>query len=138
MKHWLLDTGPIVAFLDARDREHERVAAALDAFAGRFITTSAVVVEAMHLLGGVRSGPALLVDFLLASQSEIHECTSVADLTAAAELMARYGDTPMDFADATLVLLAKQLKINSVCTLDRRGFRTYRIGRRAFQLVLDD
>lgn len=44
----------------------------------------------------------------------------------------------MDFADATLVLLAKQMKINAVCTLDRRGFQTYRIGRKAFQLVLDD
>jgi predicted nucleic acid-binding protein len=75
---------------------------------------------------------------LLASQTEIHECTSVADLTAAAELMAKYADTPMDFADATLVLLARQLKINAVCTLDRHGFRTYRIGRKAFQLVLDD
>lgn len=138
MKRWLLDTGPIVAFLDAIDGEHERVASALDIFTGRFITTSAVVVEAMHLLGGIRSGPALLVDFLLASQAEIHECTSIEELTAAAELMTKYRDTPMDFADATLVLLAKQLKLNSVCTLDRRGFRTYRIGRKAFQLVLDD
>jgi predicted nucleic acid-binding protein len=138
MKLWLLDTGPIVAFLDSRDKAHTHVAEALDTFAGRFVTTSAVIVEAMHFLGSVRSGPALLTEFLLASQTEIHECTSVADLTAAAELMAKYADTPMDFADATLVLLAKQLKINAVCTLDRHGFRTYRIGRKAFQLVPDE
>lgn len=139
MKLWLLDTGPIVAFLDARDEEHERVVAAFDAFAGRFVATSAVVVEAMHFLGSVRSGAALLVEFLLASQTEIHECTSVEGLTEAAELMAKYADTPMDFADATLVLLAKRLRIHAVCTLDRRGFRTYRIGRRkAFKLVLDE
>jgi uncharacterized protein len=138
MKFWLLDTGAIVAFLDARDTEHGRVAAALDAFTGRLVTTSAVVVEAMHLLGGVRSGPAILVEFLLASQTEIHECTSVEGLMEAAALISKYADTPMDFADATLVLLAKRLKVNAVCTLDRRGFRTYRIGRNAFRLVLDD
>jgi hypothetical protein len=34
--------------------------------------------------------------------------------------------------------LAKSLKTNSICTLDRRGFRTYRVGRKAFHLVLDD
>ena len=137
MKHWLLDTGPIVAFLDAGDKEHNRVAAALDTFTGRFITTSAVVVETMHFLGGVRSGPALLIDFLLASRTEIENCTSLEDLTAAAELMAKYADTPMDFADASLVLLGKRLKIYAICTLDRRGFQTYRVGRKAFQLVLD-
>jgi predicted nucleic acid-binding protein len=139
MDFWLLDTGPVVAFLDARDAEHERVAAVLGAFTGRLVTTSAVVVEAMHLLGGAGSGAGLLVDFLLASQTEIHECMSPESLTRAAELMAKYADTPMDFADATLVLLSDRLKIDSICTLDRRGFRTYRTRRRkAFRLVLDD
>ena len=138
MKLWLLDTGPIIAFLDVQDKEHKCVAAAFDAFHGRFVTSSAVVTEAMHFLGGVRSGAAVLIDFILSSQTEIHECISVECLTGAVELMAKYEDTPMDFADATLVLLAKRLNINAVCTLDRRGFRTYRIGRKAFRLVLDE
>lgn len=139
MIYWLLDTGPIVAFLDASDGEHQGVAAAFEAFTGRLVTTSAVVVEAMHFLGSAPSGPALLVEFLLASQTEIADCTSLEDLTKAAELMAKYVDTPMDFADATLVLLGERLKIHAVCTLDRRGFRTYRTRRRkAFKLVLDE
>lgn len=138
MKLCLLDTGPIIAFLDAQDSEHSRVSAAFDRFAGRYVTSSAVVVEAMHFLGGVRSGPTLLVDFLITSQSDIHECMSPTDLSESAELMIKYADTPMDFADATLVLLANRLKINTVFTLDRRGFRTFRIGRKAFRLVLND
>jgi predicted nucleic acid-binding protein len=138
MEFWLLDTGPIIAFLDPQDEAHERIGNELEEFTGRLVTSSAVVVEAMHFLSGTRSGPALLVDFLVSSQAEIHECTSVEDLMQAAEWMAKYADTPMDFADATLVLLAKRLKINAVCTLDRRGFRTYRIGRKAFRLVLDE
>jgi predicted nucleic acid-binding protein len=139
MNLWLIDTGPIVAFLDAHDPEHPRVAEALAGYYGRLVTTSAVLVEAMHLLSGLPSGPALLVDFLVASRTEIHECTSIEALTKAAELMAQYADTPMDFADATLVLLGERLRIFSVCTLDRRGFRTYRAGRRkAFKLVLFD
>ena len=51
----------------------------------------------------------------------------------------RYGDTPMDFADATLVLLAEELGTDRILTLDERGFRTYRHGRNlAFAMVLQD
>jgi hypothetical protein len=139
MELWLLDTGPIVAYLDPRDLEHERVAEVLESFSGGLVTTSAVVVESMHFLSSVRSGPALLVDFLISSQAEIHECHSLEMLAACVELMKKYADTPMDFADATLVYIGEAFKIHSVCTLDRRGFRSYRPrGRKRFRLVLDD
>ena len=52
--------------------------------------------------------------------------------------MERYRDTPMDFADATLVLLADVLEVFDVLTLDRRGFSTYRApSGNGFRLVLD-
>jgi uncharacterized protein len=52
--------------------------------------------------------------------------------------MGRYANVPMDFADATLVLLAETLGAHDVLTLDRRGFATYRTRRgRALRLVLD-
>ena len=40
----------------------------------------------------------------------------------------------MDFADATLVVLAEQLGASTVFTLDRRDFGVYRVGRRKFNL----
>ena len=53
-------------------------------------------------------------------------------------LMKKYADTPMDFADATLVLLAEETGQSEILTLDERGFRTYRYrGTRRFRLVLD-
>jgi predicted nucleic acid-binding protein len=52
--------------------------------------------------------------------------------------MHQYRDTPMDFADATLVLLAEALSVSEILTLDRRGFATYRTRRRRhFRLILD-
>mgnify|MGYP003519719854 CR=1 FL=1 len=36
----------------------------------------------------------------------------------------------MDYADATLVLLAEALNVNEILTLDRRGFSAYRIKRK--------
>ena len=40
--------------------------------------------------------------------------------------MNRYRDVPMDYADATLVVVADALKLGTVLTTDRRGFRAYR------------
>lgn len=48
----------------------------------------------------------------------------------------KYRNAPMDFADATLVALAEELETQWIFTLDRRGFSTYRLGRRkAFQII---
>lgn len=42
----------------------------------------------------------------------------------------------MDFADATLVHLAKREGLTTVFTIDHNDFETYRIeGRRPFQIV---
>jgi predicted nucleic acid-binding protein len=135
---WLLDTGPLVAYLDADDRQHARVASALDSFSGRLVTSDAVITEAMFLLQDVAGGPTQLADFMGASATHVYDLAQQAELEQAAHLMERYRDTPMDYADATLVLLAEALSLTAVLTLDRRGFGTYRTrSRKAFKLVLE-
>lgn len=109
----------------------------LDEFTGQLSTTAAVITEAMHFVSTDSNGASLLVEFLESSLTEIHDCARLSELKRASALMRKYGDTPMDFADATLVLLAEELKTTDICTLDRRGFSTYRTsaGKR-FNLVL--
>jgi len=138
MKIWLIDTGPIVAYLDARDPAHGAVATRLDSFSGWLFTTDAVIVEAMHFLSAAKEGPALLADFVEASQMQVFGCCRSDQLRKAADLMSKYADTPMDFADATLVLLSEEIGAQEILTLDRRGFSTYRTARgRPFRRVLD-
>ncbi len=135
---WLIDTGPIVAYLDARDSEHARVAEVLDVFSGELASTSAVVTECMHFVGESPGGPALLAEFVVASGLQVYDLTQPSMLGDAAALMEKYRDTPMDFADATLVLLAEELGVLDIATLDRRGFWIYRTRRKnALRLVLD-
>ena len=53
-------------------------------------------------------------------------------------LMLRYRDRPMDFADATLVHLARRESLATIFTIDHDDFETYRIeGRRRFRIVPD-
>jgi hypothetical protein len=138
MRNWLVDTGPLVAYLDARDPAHDSVAACLDRFTGELSTTSAVVTEAMHFVASSPAGPRLLAEFVAASGLNVVDFTQPEMLFEAADLMDKYSDLPMDFADATLVLLAEQLQILEVLSLDRRGFAVFRTrDRKAFQFVLD-
>jgi predicted nucleic acid-binding protein len=138
VRTWIVDTGPLVAYLDRRDAWHTNVVASMDAFDGRLITTGAVVTEAMHLVGAAGAGPRLLAELITASGTRIHEFNQPRDLLAAVELMERFADTPMDYADATLLLLAARSEVHEIATLDRRGFSIYRTAAgKALSLVLD-
>ncbi len=138
MSPWLLDTGPLLAYLDGDDPAHTQVAICVDAYAGQLCTTGAVITEGMHLVGADPNGPTVLADFIESAGVIISECTQPGQLKRAVALMRKYADTPMDFADATLVLLADELRVADVLTLDRRGFSTYRTARgKPFRRVLD-
>ena len=138
MKSWLIDTGPLVAYLDASDPNHAETAACLDDFTGQLFTTSAVITEAMHFAVASPAGPRLLADFAAAIGLSVFDITQPATLPAAADLMDKYSDLPMDFADATMVLLAEQADTLEILTLDRRGFTVYRTrDGNPFHLVLD-
>ncbi len=121
----LLDTGPIVAALDAGDQWHHACRGLWPDAADRCITTEAVVTEACHLVlrGG---GPAVLpLQFLLSARIPIVGLDSGGHRHAA-QLMDRYADLPMDYADAALVTLADVLHVERILTTDRRGFKAYR------------
>ncbi len=138
MSTWLVDTGPLVAYLDVNDPGHGEVVAYLDPFEGQLVTTSAVITEAMHFVAMSWNGPHLLAQFVVASAMEIYDLSRPPELLEAVALMEKFADTPMDFADATLVLLAEALNVHQILTLDRRGFSSYRTRRRRhLQLVLD-
>jgi uncharacterized protein len=135
---WLVDTGPVVAYLDQKDPAHAEVGAAMDAFSGRSVTTPAVITEAMHFVSATPGGAHALAELVDRSGMTVYDVCQPTDLREAARLMDRYSDTPMDLADATLVMLAEVLEVFDVLTLDRHGFSTYRtIEGGGFRLVLD-
>lgn len=103
------------------------------------VTTGAVITEATFFLQNVRDGIRRLFEFVEASRVEIRDAFTAGRLRSAATLMSTYTDTPMDFADATLVVLAEELGTDRIITADERGFRTYRHGRnKPFRLLLQE
>src|SRR5258705_10384291 len=119
----LVDSGAILALLDRNDRWHAACAEAFLHLRLPLVTSSAVLTELFHLAADgrremeaawsfIESGAVLLATITDAEISEIHM------------QMSRYCDRPMDFADATLVYLARRESIATIFTIDQSDFET--------------
>lgn len=124
----LVDTGALLALLDSNDRWHP---ACLDIFPRLhlpLITSPAILTELFHLVGDSKHEVRATWAFIRSGAVSILPISD-ADLPELDRLMDKYSDRPMDFADATLVLLAQRQSLNTVFTVDFNDFETYRIGR---------
>ncbi len=124
----LLDTGPIVALLLARDQWHERIRPAWPDLVDRCITSEAVVTEACHLVAQRGGTAALVIEFLLAAEIPVM-ALHLPGHQHCAHILRRYQDQDMDYGDASLVVLADAFGLHRVFTTDRRGFETFRAAR---------
>ena len=131
----LLDTGAFVALVDRSEKRHKDCVAALERWTGPVVTTEAVLTETLYLVGPEWKAQHVCLEFLLRGAFLLFP-SSQASLKRVAALMEKYRDTPMDFADATLVALGEEVETDWVFTLDHRGFSTYRLhGKKPFRLT---
>ena len=131
----LLDTGALVSLLDRSQQRHQAFAELFSEWERPVVSTEAVLTEATHLLGGLPAGRQACVDFFLSGGALLVPATT-ASLRRSRDLVSQYSDLPMDYADATLVVLAEELGTSLVLTTDRRDFTIYRIkGRRRFDIL---
>jgi hypothetical protein len=131
----LVDTGALLALLDRDDRWHQRCAEAFATLRLPLATSAAVLAELVHLLGDDRRELTAAWGLLRSGAVTVLPIDDV-DLPELEALMKRYADRPMDFADATLVHLARRERLNTVFTVDQDDFETYRIdGRKRFRIV---
>lgn len=132
MRSIIVDTGPLVALFQPRDKHHAAAKTVLESTHALLHTTWPVVTEACHILG--QAGKRALLTLIRRGGVRV-EPLSVDDVARLDELRARY--ETMDFADATLVLAAEKTGIMTIFTIDRRDFETCRMrsGRR-FRLLV--
>jgi uncharacterized protein len=131
----LIDTGAILALLDSHDRWHTLCAEAFEGLRLPLLTSSAVLTELFHLVGDNRRDMEAAWTFIRSGALLVGAIPGV-ELPELHTLMSRYWDRPMDFADATLVYLARRETISTILTVDHSDFQTYCIeGRRKFRVL---
>jgi predicted nucleic acid-binding protein len=120
----IIDTGPLVAFLDRSERHHRWVVERIEELDGPLLLCEPVLTEAMYLLArypgaqdalfGLLENGALLMAF----QIDAH-------VVALRKLHRKYRDSPMSLADASIVRMAELHDRHCVLTLDS-DFSVYR------------
>lgn len=133
----ILDTGPLVAYLDSDEHHHEWTTQQFDRLDGRIITCEAVVSEAWFLL---RRLPRHLAQLRAMLADGIFDLSFHLEDEAAkvSSLMDRYTSVPMSLADACLVRLSEIHPKLPLLTLDS-DFKIYRRhGRQMIPVIAPD
>ena len=124
----ILDTGPLVAFLNSRDNYHDWVKAQWAIIQPPLLTCEAVVSEACFLLMEWDKGISSVFELLERKVLEILFCLGD-QVTPVSVLMKKYGNVPISLADACLVRMAELHDSSSIITLDS-DFQIYRKHKR--------
>ena len=127
----LIDSGPLIALFDRDDSYHKAAVNFIQNNHSELITTIASITETLHILDFSRNAQ---VDFLrwVNSGALTIEPITANDFQRIQELIIKYADLPMDFADACLVFLGEKLNISQIATVDR-DFDIYRLeGKKPF------
>jgi len=118
-----LDTSALFALLNQRDPDHEPVTEALLADHGPYLVPAGILAEIGYLIE-----QRLGLDVLDAFLADLEQRAFVLeppddDLARIRELVRRYADLPLGFADAAVIACAERHG-GRVLTLDTRHFGT--------------
>jgi hypothetical protein len=123
----VLDTGPILALLDAGDLAHAASVAMIEEVREDLVVPTSVLVEIdywTHKLLGQESWEVFVED--VASGVYRLEQLTVDDLVRASELERQYAELDLGLVDASVIALCERLGETKVATLDRRDFSVVR------------
>ena len=130
----IVDTGPIVALLDADDQQRAWVKAQFARLRPPLLTCEAVLTESCFLIargGGDASAVIQLAERGVLSVAQVFD----AEAASVARLMRRYENVPMSLADACLVRLIELTSQSTLFTLDSDFEIYHRKGRRLIPLL---
>ena len=116
-----LDTSGLLAIANRRDPDHERARAALVQDRGPYLVPAGVLAEITYLIErrlGLRALDGFLAD--IESGAYSLDCGD-RDIPRIRELVRRYADLPLGFADAAVIACAERSG-GRVLTLDLRDF----------------
>ncbi len=133
----ILDTSVLAALLRSRDQHHQWANAELQKIAAPLLTCDAVLSEAYFLM---RDLPVARQAIMKMSLNRVFTVTFnfENEKYAISNLLEKYADVPMSFADACLVRMAELYPDSAVFTLDS-DFKIYRRnGRQPIPLIFPE
>ncbi|MBI5554307.1 MAG: PIN domain-containing protein [Elusimicrobia bacterium] len=130
----IVDAGPLIALFDKSDKYYQKAKRRLEEYRqndqGKLITAWPIVTEVSYILKERVHFQAQidLLEWIILGGLEIFDLKKEL-LPRVIELQIKYSNLPMDFADATLIIIAEELNINKVFSIDK-DFAIYRVSGR--------
>ena len=123
----VLDTGPLLAALDAADPDHEACARLLTEATEDLVVPALVLPELDYWCSRRLSGGAwlLFLDDIIAGVYRV-EAPTPRDFERCRALQGTYEDLGIGIVDASVIALVERLGEPKVATLDRRHFGVVR------------
>jgi uncharacterized protein len=123
----VLDTGPLLAALDADDMDHHRCKELIESADEDLVVPALVLAELdywCHERLGVQAWLTFLEDLIDGAytlEAPVH-----ADLVRCKEIQKEYADQPIGVVDASVLALTERLCEDKLATLDHRHFSVVR------------
>lgn len=124
----VVDTGPLVALLNRRERHHAWAAQIMDSIEPPIFTCEAVLSEACFVLRDINGGPDAVME-LVARGIVRSDFRFMTEVDAVRTLMKKFATVPMSLADACVVRMTELEPKSVVLTLDS-DFKVYRRNKR--------
>ncbi|KXS45455.1 hypothetical protein SAMN04488598_1065 [Halanaerobium congolense] len=124
MKRCLIDAGPLIALFDKDDKFHIPVKDFLKKHEGRLYTTWPVITEVLHMLDFSVDTQIDFLKWISLGAIEVKQI-DMADISRIIDLSEKYSDVPMDFADASLIIISETEGIKEIISIDS-DFYIYR------------
>jgi len=124
----VVDTGPLVALLNADDAHHERCRAWLVENHEPLVVPVPVISETCYFIERDRDAETevqFLASFEPGAMFEMADLVAD-DWTRVARLIRTYADLPLGVVDASVVAVAERLEVGRIATLDHRHFSIVR------------
>src|SRR5260221_4785216 len=113
----ILDTGPIVAYLNQGDKYHGWAKKRFQEVVSPLLTCQAVISEACFLIRHFPKGRQAILEMIERNLIQT-EFNLNAEAKALKQLIHKYQNIPMSLADACLVRMAELYEDSKISTLD--------------------
>ena len=127
-KRIIVDTGPLIAYVNSNDKYHDWAVSQLAAVTPPLMSCESVLSEACFLLRHFKNGSINLLK-MLGRQLITLPFNLEEEIDAVGELVRKYQNIPMSLADACLVRMSEQISGSVILTLDN-DFKIYRKNKR--------
>lgn len=133
MQSALVDSGPLIALFDRDDRYHAPVKSYLSNVRLKLVTTWPVLTETCALLPQASAND--FIEYVCRGGLRVATLEQD-DLSTILALRRKYANVPMDFADASLVVIALRDGQDRIVSIDS-DFEIYRLaGKKRFRNLL--